>query len=60
MGNPKTTPNDNSSRFGKYTQLGFDNWFHIQGAGMRTYLFEKSRVVLQSAEERNYHIFYQL
>ena len=38
IGNAKTTRNDNSSRFGKYIELLFDQRNQICGAQMRTYL----------------------
>uniref|UniRef100_A0A3Q3KAQ7 Myosin XVAb n=1 Tax=Monopterus albus TaxID=43700 RepID=A0A3Q3KAQ7_MONAL len=58
FGNAKTVRNDNSSRFGKYTQLYMEGV--ISGAITSQYLLEKSRVVFQAKYERNYHIFYEM
>ncbi|WJX12981.1 hypothetical protein P8452_03426 [Trifolium repens] len=60
FGNAKTVRNNNSSRFGKFVEIQFDESGRISGAAIRTYLLERSRVCQVNDPERNYHCFYLL
>ncbi|CAM4532013.1 unnamed protein product [Leuciscus chuanchicus] len=60
FGNAKTAHNNNSSRFGKFIQVNYQESGTVRGAYVEKYLLEKSRLVYQEHNERNYHVFYYL
>ena len=74
FGNAKTRRNDNSSRFGKYTQLQFEMpakggfsgpdkskaTCKLAGSKCDVYLLEKNRISYHDPAERTYHVFYQV
>ncbi|KAI4798149.1 hypothetical protein KUCAC02_022249, partial [Chaenocephalus aceratus] len=61
FGNAKTAHNNNSSRFGKFIQVNYQESGTVRGAYVEKYLLEKSRLVYQehneSEEERkSFHL----
>ncbi|KAG9288293.1 hypothetical protein G9A89_021324 [Geosiphon pyriformis] len=60
FGNAKTLHNNNASRFGKYTELQFNERGRLIGAKTLDYLLEKNRLASVLSNERNFHVFYYL
>jgi len=60
FGNAKTVLNPDASRYGKYTEIQYDNHGKIIGAKICDYLLEKNRITDIPSGERCYHVFYYL
>ncbi len=60
FGHAKTLSNSNASRFGRYTELQFNEHGRLTGIKSLEYLLEKSRVSACEAGQRNFHVLYYL
>lgn len=60
FGNARTLFNPNASRFGKYTELQFNDRGRLAGVKTLDYYLERNRVAGAPSGERNFHIFYYL
>ena len=60
FGNAKTVYNNNSSRFGKWCAVHFDDRGRMAACKLQAFLLEQSRIVMVAKGERNYHIFYAM
>ncbi|RKP26540.1 chitin synthase-domain-containing protein [Syncephalis pseudoplumigaleata] len=60
FGHATTVHNENASRVGTFTEIAFNDRGRVIGSKLLDYTLEKSRVAVQPAGERNFHVFYQL
>lgn len=60
FGNSMLPHSGNSSRYGSYISLEFNDDGELIDSRIRTYLLENIRVVHQLKGERNFHLFYQI
>ena len=62
FGNAMTIRNKNSSRFGRYIKIQYDNNQRLTSAAVQTFLLEKSRIGTSrlASGERCYHVFYAM
>ncbi|BGP30551.1 hypothetical protein JCM10296v2_002306 [Rhodotorula toruloides] len=60
FGHASTISNSNASRFGRYTELQFNEKGRLMGLKGLEYSLEKTRVASTPAGERNFHAFHYL
>ena len=60
FGNAMTTTNRDASRYSKFVRINFGGNGRVTTGDMDVSLLDPNRLTLKPANERNFHIFYQL